>query len=42
MDHVDGLFHCLRECNVTIRWLMLHRVCRNKEYRELVEGKNEK
>lgn len=25
LDHVQPLLECLRECNITIRWLLLHR-----------------
>ena len=28
LDNTPALLHCVRECNVTIRWLMLHRTAR--------------
>lgn len=28
---------CLRDANVTLRWLMLHKNCHNKKLREIVE-----
>ena len=42
LDHIPKLMNCLRDCNVTLRWLMLHNceskfliciyISNNKEY----------
>ena len=37
LDHVQPLLECLRECNITIRWLLLHRCCRDRNLRSIVE-----
>eukprot|EP00299_Pterocystis_sp_00344_P017522 c8776_g1_i1.p1 GENE.c8776_g1_i1~~c8776_g1_i1.p1 ORF type:complete len:1014 (-),score=293.32 c8776_g1_i1:149-3190(-) len=31
LDNIPTLLNCLRQCNVTIRWLMLHRIARLKK-----------
>ena len=36
LDNITKLLSVLRECNTTIRWLMLHRVARSKKIREQV------
>ena len=36
LDNVKALLECLRDSNVTIRWLMLHNDCKSKEYRETI------
>lgn len=38
LDNLKELMICLRDANVTIRWLMLHRHCRNKKLKEIVES----
>ena len=37
MDHTKELMNCLRDSNVTMRWLMLHKNCRNKKYKEIID-----
>jgi WASH complex subunit strumpellin len=37
LDHVKELMNCLRESNVTLRWLMLHKNCKNKKFKEIIE-----
>ena len=37
LDHTKELTDCLRDANVTIRWLMLHKNCKNKKFREIIE-----
>lgn len=37
LDHVKELMNCLRDANVTLRWLMLHKNCKNKKFREMIE-----
>ena len=32
LDNVKALLECLRDSNVTIRWLMLHNNCKNPNY----------
>ena len=36
LDHVPKLLNCLRNCNVSLRWLTLHANSRNKRLREWV------
>ncbi|CAI2370736.1 unnamed protein product [Moneuplotes crassus] len=36
LDNVQPLLQCLRECNITIRWLLLHRNCRSKSLRDII------
>jgi hypothetical protein len=38
LDHVKELMNCLRDANVTIRWIMLHRHCKNKKFKEIIEA----
>ena len=38
LDNVVPLLECLREWNITIRWLLLHRNCRDKALRAIVEA----
>lgn len=42
LDNVKDLLECLRDSNVTIRWLMLHTNCKSKEFKEVVEKSYEK
>lgn len=37
LDHTKELMNCLRDANVTLRWLMLHKKCQNLKFREIVE-----
>jgi hypothetical protein len=37
LDRVKDLLVCLREANVCMRWIMLHRHCKNKKIKELIE-----
>lgn len=36
LDNVKDLMCCLRDANVTIRWIMLHRRCKNKIFRKII------
>lgn len=36
LDNVKTLLECLRDSNVTIRWLLLHNNCRSMAYRETI------
>lgn len=36
LDNVKALLECLRDSNVTIRWLMLHNNCRSPQYSEVI------
>lgn len=38
LDHVKDLLNVLRESNIACKWLMLHKHCKNKKFREVVEG----
>jgi len=38
LDNVQPLLECLRECNITIRWLLLHRNCSDKGLRTIVQS----
>jgi WASH complex subunit strumpellin len=31
LDNTQHLLHCVRECNIAVRWLMLHRRARTKK-----------
>lgn len=42
LDNVKALLECLRDSNVTIRWLMLHNNCRSKEYKDLIQKSYDK
>jgi len=33
LDHVKELMNVLRDSNVTIRWIMIHRLCKNPKFR---------
>jgi WASH complex subunit strumpellin len=37
LDHIKELLACLRDANVTMRWIMIHRHCKNKKYKEIIE-----
>lgn len=37
LDHVKELMNCLRDANVCMRWIMLHRHCKNKKFKEMIE-----
>ncbi|KAF2071648.1 hypothetical protein CYY_007041 [Polysphondylium violaceum] len=36
MDNIHKIITCLRRCNVTIRWLMLHTNASTKKFRDLI------
>ncbi len=38
LDHVKDLLNVLRESNIACKWLMLHKHCKNKKFREVVEA----
>ena len=38
LDRVKDLLVCLRDANVTIKWIMLHRQSRNASYKKLIES----
>lgn len=38
LDRVKDLLVCLRDANVTIRWIMLHRNSKNKKFKEMIES----
>lgn len=40
LDHIVKLLNCARNCNVTLRWLMLHMNSQNKKISQVVVGKN--
>lgn len=37
LDNIKQLMDCLREANVTIRWIMLHKNCKNLQFKRIVE-----
>ncbi|EFC38863.1 predicted protein [Naegleria gruberi] len=37
LDNINRLLSCLRECNVTLRWLLLHRTSKNRKVYELID-----
>lgn len=36
LDHMTELMNCVRSCNVSLRWRLLHRRCSNESLRKLV------
>ena len=41
LDNINKLLNCLRHCNVTLRWLILHRTSDNKKLQDVVlQGTN--
>ncbi|KAF0972785.1 hypothetical protein FDP41_009034 [Naegleria fowleri] len=38
LDNINKLVACLRDCNVTLRWLLLHRTSQNKKVNELISS----
>ena len=42
LDNVKALLECLRDSNVTIRWLMLHNNCRSNAFRETIQKSYDK
>jgi WASH complex subunit strumpellin len=36
LDNIRKLMHCVRDCNVTLRWFLLHRSTVLKRYREAI------
>ena len=42
LDNVKALLECLRDSNVTIRWLMLHNNCRSAAYRDTIQKSYDK
>jgi len=36
LDNVKSLLECLRDSNITIRWLMLHNNCLSPIYRDII------
>jgi len=41
LDNTPALLHCVRECNVTIRWLMLHRTARHRKLPDSADAARE-
>ena len=42
LDNVKALLECLRDSNVTIRWLMLHNNCRSSSFRDTIQKSYDK
>lgn len=42
LDNVKALLECLRDANVTIRWLMLHNNCKSASFREAIQKSYDK
>lgn len=38
LDHLLGLFNCVRTCNISLRWRMLHRRCKAEALRKAVDS----
>ena len=36
LEHIAELLDCLRSCNVTLRWLLLHAATRHRKLRPIV------
>lgn len=41
LDHIAPIFNCLRQCNVTLRWLILHKTCEFKKFHEITNVDSE-
>jgi len=41
LDNTKSVLDCMRTANVTIRWLMLHRLSENKKLREIIRKPNQ-
>jgi WASH complex subunit strumpellin len=37
LDHVKELLGCLRDGNVCLRWIILHRNCKDPKFKEIIE-----
>jgi hypothetical protein len=37
LDHVKELLGCLRDGNVCLRWIILHRNCKDPKFKEMIE-----
>jgi len=38
LDKVKDLLVCLRDANVTIKWILLHRHSKQKKYKDMIES----
>jgi len=36
LDHLHELLDCIRECNISLRWRLLHRKSKNEIYRKII------
>ena len=37
LDHVKELLNCLRDGNACLRWIILHRNCKDKKLKEMID-----
>jgi WASH complex subunit strumpellin len=37
LDNMTSLMNCVRTCNISLRWRLLHRRCKNELFRRIVE-----
>ena len=37
LDKVDKLMNCVRDCNITVRWLLLHRQTAIKQAKDMFD-----
>jgi|JI61114C2RNA_FD_contig_51_1460842_length_1831_multi_3_in_0_out_0_3 WASH complex subunit strumpellin len=37
LNKLNSLMNCLRDCNVTVRWLMLHRKTSHEKLRQMMK-----
>lgn len=38
LDNMNALMNCVRNCNIALRWRLLHRRCKNEAFRKIVES----
>jgi WASH complex subunit strumpellin len=38
LDNIDNLMNCVRNCNITLRWRILHRKCKGEVFKKIIEG----
>ena len=36
LDHLHEILDCIRECNISLRWRLLHNKCKNDNYRKII------
>jgi len=37
LDHIQDILQTIRDCNIVLRWRLMHRKCKSLEYRKIIE-----